>query len=291
MLAVVCSCNTHKPLDLPDPDSGEATEFRIHAEISTDKKAECAVLSLCLTEGDKSCSYTGKVYVDGEPMNANGFRINFSDTPIHTVLLPATLLPGEHAVKVEVHAWEHTETAELSFTEPIRHPEMWIQIGHNDKTGYTYISVDENPYGLKFTVTDHITVNGKCTYSCCADSGRTDTKTVTKTIEDDMYLPEFEPEAGVQYKLINRKAREDEMTSFGMENYRWKQVWRSDSEGYWDWEEEFTGKTFFQITSAVQDIKVSITGVSGITVKVFCSETEVSYNGVRLGSDNYTYTI
>lgn len=291
MLAVVCSCNTHKPLDLPDPDSGEATEFRIHAEISTDKKAECAVLSLCLTEGDKSCSYTGKVYVDGEPMNANGFRINFSDTPIHTVLLPATLLPGEHAVKVEVHAWEHTETVDLTFKEPIRHPELWIQIGHDDKSGCTYLSVDENPYGLKFTVTDHITVNGKCTYSYCDYSGHVDSKTVTKVIEDDMYLPVFEPKAGVQYKLINRKAKEDEMTSFGMDNYRWKQIWVNESEGYWDYVEEYAGRTFFQVTSAVQDIDVRIDGVKGITVKVYCSEKEIRYNGIMMGSGSYSYTI
>ena len=291
LVAALCSCNTHKPLDLPDPNDGETTEFKIHAEISTDKKAECAVLSLCLTEGDKTCNYTGKVYIDQEPINASGFRINFSDTPIHTVALPTDLLPGEHAVRVEVYAWERTETIDLTFNEPIRHPELWIQIGHDDKSGFTYLSVDENPYGLKFTVTDHIVVNGKCTYSYCVYSGQTESKSETKVIEDSMYLPEFMPEAGVQYKLINRKAKEDEMTSFGIDNYRWKEVWVNESEGYWDWVEEYAGRSFFKVTSTVQDIKVHIEGVRGITVKVYCSEKDVNYNGVRMGEDSYSYMI
>lgn len=291
LAAAVCSCNTHKPLDLPDPDDGETTEFTVHAEISTDTRAECAVLSLCLTEGDKTCNYTARVYIDGKPTDADGFRINFSDTPIHTVALPADLLPGEHSVRVEIHAWEHTETLDLTFREPMRHPEIRVQVSHDDSTGYTMLSVDGNPYGLKFTVTDHIAVVGTCTYELCAEAGRTETHTDRKTIEDSMYLPEFEPQAGVQYKLVNRKAKEDEMTSFGIDNYHWKQIWVNESEGYWDWVEEYAGRSFFKVTSAVQDIDARIEGVVGITVSVQCSEKEVNWNGVRLGEDIHSYTI
>ena len=289
--AVLCLGCSHKPLDLPDPDGGEAAVFSIHAEISTDRMAECAVLSLCLTEGDKTCTYTGKIFIDGEPMNAAGIRINFSETPIHTVSLPSSLLPGEHSVRVEINAREHTEILGLSFREPIRHKEIWVRIGHDDKSGCTYLSVDDNPYGLQFTVTDHIVVEGECSYEHCIWPGFTATAVETMTIEDEKYLPAFVPKAGVQYELVNRESKENEMTSFGIDSYGWRQVWNNAGEGYWDWEECYTGRSFYEVTSALQHIDVTIVGVSGITVRVFCTETEVVFNGVLMGTESHSYTI
>ena len=294
-IAALCACSPHKPLDLPSPDDGDTqTEetdegFSIRAEVYTGSSAGRSVLSISLTSGDGSLPYTGKVLLDGAPLDGGDIAIDFSSSPVRKVDLPVRLLPGTHTVRAEVTCGDRTESAEVSFEEPVRHPVLMVTIDQQD--GYTCVSVADNIYSLELAVTDRLTVRGECTYQYCAEEGHTETTTVQKTLEDNVFLPEFVPEGGTRYRLANRGALEDELTSCSMDNYCWKKSWVMESEGYWEWKKEYLGRTYYRLTSTREEISAAIKAFGDVTVKVHCYVDGVSWNGQPVDKGIYSYQI
>lgn len=276
--------------DIDVPFDISVAPFKIHAEVSTPESSSVSTLIINLVEGLADKDYSGKVYLDGTVIDEDGFSVNFSKTP--TLMLEIPLVrPGEHVIRIEMSDGTHEENFEIRYDEPLRHPNIDIYISHDDETGHTRLMLRENPYGLFLAVRDSISVCGRCDYyeTTYPDYYRKMTDYKEYHLTED--LETFIPKAGKYYRLIDKESAEKKITDAGVYTTLWQKVWRTDSEGYWDYYEVDGPFIHFKITSSQQFISAELETMQGVTVHVHCTEPGCIYNGKELTDSEYSYNL
>ena len=141
------------------PFSVTSEPFSLHAEVSTDQSAGTSTLLLTLAQGVADRDYDGKVSIDGEEIKGLDFKVNFKKTPILKLNLPLAR-PGTHDVDVELTHGDQMRSASFRFTEPLRYPDVDVEIARSPSTGKTRLMVRSNPYSLSLAVRDSLVVRG-----------------------------------------------------------------------------------------------------------------------------------
>lgn len=287
LLTFLISCGKHEPIHIEDRT--ETASFSFHAEVETNLSMEHSSISVCLTSGQTVKPYKVEITIDGELYDRLSRNVYFASTPIYKENLPE-VFPGRHVAIITLSIDECRVADTLSFTEPVRHKELNMEI-RNDESGYTYFILESNPYNLSVSVTDSLIVEGSCTYTYCTSPSFTRTETKHKTLTDVRNLYNITPKEGEKVKLIDWGAKEEEMESFGEMNYGWKEVWKTDSEGYWDYYEVALDLSHYRVISSKQYITASFEPLSGITVNVRTDVPGCFFNGVDLSKGTYSYPL
>lgn len=273
--------------DILLPFSIEAAPFRPHVEISTPASSQVTTLILNLVEGVADKRYTGKVYMDGAVTDELGFVVNFSMTPTLMLELPL-VRPGEHTVGVELSDGVRTQKTEARYNEPLRHSNLHVHITHDGTTGFTCMMVEKNPYGLFLSVRDSISVRGECVYNEPDMPDNYTRVTDSMEVHATASIGRFIPKDGEVFCLVNRDDAESRVTNSGHQTTLWEPVWKTDSEGYWDYIKVPGPYVPFKIISSEQYITAGFEVIDGIAVHVHCEEKGIFYNGVPLDGGEYT---
>lgn len=276
-------------LDLPFEVS--ISPFAIHAEVSSPSSSKVSSLMINLTQGIADREYKGRVLIDGTCIDDRGFSVNFSNTPILVLEIP-DVRPGSHDILIELSDGKRPETFSLRFDEPLRHPNLDLYITHDSQSGYSRLLVHDNPYDLSLEVTDSLIVTGCCQYSMPGSPDCYTRQTSYNSAKGSSFLERFIPEDGVYYDLIDRKSIEKRVTDDGVQTKVWDKVWRTDSEGYWDYYEIDGPFVHYQITSSKLYIHADFEKMQGVTVHVHCTESGCIFNGKAIEENTeYTYQL
>ena len=269
----------------------ETDSFTVHAEVKADARDDRSSLLVSLTDGIRDRRYEGMVYLDGDEDGGIAFGGNFGSSPIISVPLPL-LRPGRHEAEVRLSDGIATETTSLPFDEPMRHPVIDIHLSHNPGSGKTMMTVGPNPYAIIFTVRDSLTVKGVCDYHRASSSeGNTITYHEEKTLTDVASIGPLAPTEGTKYMLADRESTEKAMEEYAIENTTWKEVWKSDGEGYWAYSVVSDGMSHYRVISSVDRLEAVIEKVEGVTAVVHCSEDGFIWNGVTLSGADYSFRL
>lgn len=259
-----------------------ALPFEIHTEMNTSSSSTSALM-LSLKSGSTTTNYDVTILVDGETLQGmNPVKVNFASTPIKTLTLPLQR-PGRHTVSAKVTDGHTTQTASLSYTEPVRHPYIDITLKHNDSNGRHVAVVGSNPYGIELTFKTSLQLTGKSTfcistyeyyYSDITYSSR------TKTLNDSRSSSEEYDNVSVD--LIDRDALALKMTSsYEMSNvmeYCCNPGDGENSDQIW-WQSFKQERAYYVITK--EDLKIDISGekVPGVILRVTNSIGKMTLNG------------
>ena len=276
--------------DLEIPFEVSVAPFSIHAEILTPASSSVTTLMINLVSGIPDRDYTGTVSVDGVCTDEKGFSVNFAKTPTLMLEIPQ-IRPGEHRVDISISDGRKTEEMSLRYDEPVRHPVMDIYISHDDETGKTRFMVHDNPYSLSFVIRDSLHVKGRCDYQVATFEDHTEDRREYAEASDGATLDRFIPADGRWYDLVDKDRTELEITCQGRQSTCWDRVWRTDSEGYWDYFIVDGDFVHFVITSSVQEITAEIEKMQGVTVNVHCTESGCVFNGKELSGDWYSFKL
>lgn len=260
-----------------------ALPFEIHTEMNTSSSSTSALM-LSLKSGSTTTNYDVTILVDGETLKGmNPVKVNFASTPIKTLTLPL-LRPGRHSVSAKVTDGHTTQTASLSYTEPVRYPYVDITLKHNDSNGRHVAVVGSNPYGIVLTFKTSLQLTGKSTYcistyeyyySDISYASKTKTLSDSRSSSDDY--------DNVSVDLIDRDALALKMTSsYELSNrmeYRYDPGSGGEDSGREWWEKTGTERAYYSITQ--EDLKIDISGekVSGVTLRVTNNIGKMTLNG------------
>ena len=276
--------------DINLPFEISASPFKFHAEVSMPESSLVSTLIINLVDGIADKEYTGNVYVDGAAISEDGYSVNFSKTP--TLMLEIPLIrPGQHTILIEMTDGIQKEKSEIRYEEPLRHPSIDLYIDHDADSGFTRLMVRDNPYGLHLAVSDSISVKGSCEYNISTSPDCYKRMTDYKEFHMTENLGKFIPNAGEYYSLIDKDSAEKKITDAGVQTTVWEKVWKTDSEGYWDYYEVDGPFVHFEITSSEQFITAEFETMQGVTVHVHCTEPGCIYNGEELTGSEYSYTL
>lgn len=269
----------------------DSEPFALHAEVRSDLSAGTSTLLLSLAEGIANKEYTGVVLVDDEVIDRKGFKVNFKDTPIFSVVIPL-LRPGSHSITVKMNDDMSEEQVSFLFEEPLRYPDMQVEIARSPSTGKTRFMVRSNPYGLSVEIKDSLVVKGRCDYHRAVEwwEDRMEDKTDYKEVCDVVELPRFLPKTGVWYDLTDTGSRETVITTQFQNNTKWAGQWSNTGEGGWEYYIVSDGVSYYKIESSTHHLKVDFESMLGVTVHVSNSERDVIYNG-RPIDKTYSYKI
>lgn len=267
--------------ELEVPYTVHAIPFSIHSEISTEGTETRMMLSL--RSGDPSTTYDVGILYDGQTVNGfDKVKVNFSSTPIKTLILPL-LRPGRHNVSIEVTDGHTTETANMNYSEPVRYPHIDITLRHNSSNGRHEAVIGDNPYGIELTLKTMLTLTGTSTY--CVSTyeyyySDITYKTKTKLLSDSSISSR--PHDGITISLIDRDALAAKMTSsYEMSNvmeYCCNPGDGENSDQIW-WQSFKQERAYYVITK--EDLKIDISGekVPGVILRVTNSIGKMSLNG------------
>ena len=281
--------NFSQVLKVPFSDTSEP--FSLHAEVSTDQSAGTSTLLLTLAQGVADRDYDGKVSIDGEEIKGLDFKVNFKKTPILKLNLPLAR-PGTHDVDVELTHGDQVRSASFRFTEPLRYPDVDVEIARSPSTGKTRLMVRSNPYSLSLAVRDSLVVRGYCKYHRCSYiEDRLDYFTEWKELCDVVTLERSVPKTGFWYDLTATDLLETTLTNISIKNTRWDAVWNNAFEGFMEYFVVDDGLSFFEVDSTVHYIKLDFEALLGVKVNVTCTDETVVLNGTPVEGGKHSYTI
>lgn len=273
------------------PFSVTSEPFSLHAEVSTDQSAGTSTLLLTLAQGVADRDYDGKVSIDGEEIKGLDFKVNFKKTPILKLNLPLAR-PGTHDVDVELTHGDQVRSASFRFTEPLRYPDVDVEIARSPSTGKTRLMVRSNPYSLSLAVRDSLVVRGYCKYHRCSYiEDRLDYFTEWKELCDVVTLERSVPKTGFWYDLTATELLETTLTNISIKNTRWDAVWNNAFEGFLEYFVVDDGLSFFEVDSTVHYIKLDFEALLGVKVNVTCTDETVVLNGTPVEGGKHSYTI
>ena len=273
------------------PFSVTSEPFSLHAEVSTDQSAGTSTLLLTLAQGVADRDYDGKVSIDGEEIKGLDFKVNFKKTPILKLNLPLAR-PGTHDVDVELTHGDQVRSASFRFTEPLRYPDVDVEIARSPSTGKTRLMVRSNPYSLSLAVRDSLVVRGYCKYHRCSYiEDRLDYFTEWKELCDVVTLERSVPKTGFWYDLTATVLLETTLTNISIKNTRWDAVWNNAFEGFMEYFVVDDGLSFFEVDSTVHYIKLDFEALLGVKVNVTCTDETVVLNGTPVEGGKHSYTI
>ena len=264
--------------------------FSLHAEVKSDLSAGTSTLLLSLAEGIADKDYTGFVYVDEEVIDKKGFMVNFRTTPILSLVMPL-VRPGSHAIRVEIGDGKGSDSLSFLYDEPLRYPDLQVEISRSPSTGKTRFMVRSNPYGLSVAVRDSLVVRGRCDYHVCSSyEDRVDYKTEYKEICDIAQLDRFVPVTGRWYDLTDSQSKEILMTSQSIPNSTWSAEWSNTGEGGYDYFQVPDGLSYYKVESSTHHMSVDFETLLGVTVRVTNAEKAVIWNRTPIG-ESYSYKL
>lgn len=272
------------------PFSIASEPFSLHAEVKSDLSAGTSTLLLSLAEGIADKDYSGFVYVDDEIIDKKGFSVNFRNTPILSIVMPL-VRPGSHAICVEIGDGKGSDSLSFLYEEPLRYPDLQVEISRSPSTGKTRFMVRSNPYGLSVAVRDSLVVRGRCDYHVCAPyEDRVDYKTAYKEICDISQYDRFVPVVGRWYDLTDTQSKEDIITSQFMSNTTWSGYWSNTGEGGFEYIQVSDGISHYKIESSTHHMSVDFETLLGVTVRVSNAEKTVIWNRTPIG-ESYSYKL
>ena len=272
------------------PFSISSEPFSLHAEVKSDVSAGTSTLLLSLAEGITDKDYSGFVYVDDEIVDKNGFSVNFKKTPILSIVMPL-VRPGSHAIRVEIGDGKGSDSLSFLYDEPLRYPEIQVEISRSPSTGKTRFMVRSNPYSLSVAVRDSLVVKGRCDYHVCSSyEDRTENKTAYKEMCDISQYDRFVPVVGRWYDLTDTKTKEDIITSQFIANSTWSGYWSNTGEGGYEYVQVPDGNSFYKIVSSTHHMSMDFETLLGATVYITNSERDVIINGTPI-SVKYSYPL
>ena len=265
--------------------------FSLHAEVSTDQSAGTSTMLLTLAQGVADRDYDGTVSIDGEEIKGLDFKVNFKKTPILKLNLPL-VRPGTHDVTVKLTHGDQVRSASFRFTEPLRYPDVDVEIARSPSTGKTRLMVRSNPYSLSLAVRDSLVVRGYCKYHRCSNiEDRLDYFTEWKELCDVVTLERSVPKTGFWYDLTATELLETTLTNISIKNTRWDAVWNNAFEGFLEYFVVDDGMSFFEVDSTVHHIKLDFEALLGVRVNVTCTDETVVLNGTPVEGGKHSYTI
>ena len=265
--------------------------FTLHAEVSTDSQKGTSTLFLTLAEGIAYRDYEGTVTLDGERINGLDFKVNFRQTPILKLDLPL-VRPGTHEVSVALTCGDIVRNASFKFTEPLRYPDVDVEISRSPSTGKTRIMVRSNPYSLSVAVRDSLAVRGRCDYHRASNrEGYLDKFTEWKDMCDVVELSHIVPETGHWYDLTATELLETTLTNITIKNTKWVSEWIDAFDGIEQWYEVDDGYSNYVVESSVHHITLDFEVLLGVRVNVTCTDETVVLNGNKVEDGKYSYTI
>ena len=264
--------------------------FSLHAEVSSDLSAGTSTLLLSLAEGIPDKEYSGVVYIDDSAIDQKGFTVNFRQTPILSIVMPL-LRPGSHAIRVEIRDELGSDEVSFLYDEPLRYPDLEVEISRSPSTGKTRFMVRSNPYGLSVAVRDSLVVKGRCDYHVCSPyEDRTENRTEYKELCDIAQLDRFVPVIGRWYDLTDTQSKETLMTSQSKANTTWSSSWSNSGEGGYEYYQVADGLSYFKVESSTHHMSVDFETLLGVTVHVANAENTVIWNKVPIG-ESYSYKL
>lgn len=263
--------------------------FAVHAEVNTESVSR-STLMVSLVQGRPTEAYSVSAKIKGTTI-AEMDGIDFRKTPIASLPLPVQR-PGSYDLDVIASDGRTSVSSKVSYKEPLRHPELNMEIARSLSTGKTRFRVTSNPYGLSVAVYDSLVVKGRCDYHVCSVyEDRVDYKTAYKEACDIAELTRFVPVIGTWYNLTDTQTKEDIITSQFMSNSKWSGSWSNTGEGGFEYTQVDDGVSFFKIVSSTHHMKLAFEVIDGITVNVSNSERDVVLNGTVIPSGRYSYKL
>lgn len=265
--------------------------FSLHAEVSTDQSAGTSTMLLTLAQGVADRDYDGTVSIDGERVKGLDFKVNFKKTPILKLNLPL-VRPGTHDVDVELTHGDQVRSASFRFTEPLRYPDVDVEIARSPSTGKTRLMVRSNPYSLSLAVRDSLVVRGNCKYHRCSNvEGRLDYFTEWKELCDVVTLERSVPKTGFWYDLTATELLETTLSNITIKNTTWESEWLDIMDGVEQWWEVDDGYANYVVDSSVHHITLDFEALLGVRVNVTCTDETVVLNGTKVEGGKHSYTI
>ena len=256
----------------------DALPFAIHAEMDT--AGSGSVVMLTLTEGDSSADYYATIQIDGKTVGSP--KVNVSKSPIYRYTIP-TIRPGKHEVSVHLTDMYTVETQDVSYTEPVRHPYLDINLKYNENSGKLYAEIGSNPYDIELKFVTSLTLKGQTTI-CIHDPdywGEARYETKTKTMSDSNTASGIY--GGNSVTLIDRDALVTKLTSSyemsAVIEYKYDPGYGGEDSGR-EWY-EVTGSTRAYYVLKEETLKIDITGekVTGVTLRLTNNIGKMIING------------
>ena len=260
------------------PYAVDAVPFAIHAEMDTSGSG--TVVMVTLTEGDSSTDYHATIQVDDKTVASP--KVNFSKNPIYRYTIP-TVRPGRHEVSVHVTDTYTVESQDVTYTEPVRHPYLDINLKYNENSGKHYAEIDSNPYDISLKFVTSLTLKGQTTV-CKYDSsvwGEKRYETKTKTMSDSNTASGIY--GGNSVTLIDRDALVTKLTSsYEMSDvveYFYDPGYGGEDSGREWYEKTGTERAYYVLKE--ETLKVDVTGekVTGVTLRITNNIGKMTING------------
>ena len=246
---------------------------------------------LTLAQGVADRDYDGTVSIDGERVKGLDFKVNFKKTPILKLNLPL-VRPGTHDVTVKLTHGDQVRSASFRFTEPLRYPDVDVEIARSPSTGKTRLMVRSNPYSLSLAVRDSLVVRGNCKYHRCSNvEGRLDYFTEWKELCDVVTLERSVPKTGFWYDLTATELLETTLSNITIKNTTWESEWLDIMDGVEQWWEVDDGYANYVVDSSVHHITLDFEALLGVRVNVTCTDETVVLNGTKVEGGKHSYTI
>ena len=276
MKIIISTADYSQVLEIPY--AVDALPFAIHAEMDTSGSG--TVVMVTLTEGDSSTDYYATIQIDGKTVASP--KVNFSKNPIYKYTIP-TVRPGKHEVSVHLTDTYTVENQDVSYTEPVRHPYLDINLKYNENSGKHYAEIGTNPYDIELKFVTSLTLKGQTTI-CIHDPdywGEARYETKTKTMSDSYTASGIY--GGNSVTLIDRDALVTKLTgSYEMSaviEYRYDPGYGGEDSGR-EWY-EVTGSTRSYYVLKEETLKIDVTGekVTGVTLRLTNNIGKMTING------------
>ena len=260
------------------PYAVDALPFAIHAEMDT--AGSGSVVMLTLTEGDSSTDYYATIQIDGKTVGSP--KVNFSKSPIYRYTIP-TIRPGKHEVSVHLTDMYTVETQDVSYSEPVRHPYLDINLKYNENSGKHIAEIGSNPYDIELKFVTSLALKGQTTIAIYDSSywGETRYETKTKTMSDSNTASGIY--GGNSVTLIDRDALVTKLTgSYEMSDiveYFYDPGSGGEDSGREWYDKTGTERKYYVLKE--ETLKINITGekVTGVTLRIKNQIGTMTLNG------------
>ena len=277
MMKMIISTKNYSQI-LEVPYAVDALPFSIHAEMETGGTG--SVIMLTLKEGDSVTEYNASITLDGNTIASP--KVNFSKNPIYRYTMPTTR-PGKHDVSVQLTDGYTVEKTSVSFSEPVRHPYIDINLKYNENSGKYVAEISDNPYDISLKFVTSLTVKGQTTIAIYDSRywGETRYETKTKTMSDSNTASGIY--GGNSVTLIDRDALVTKLTgSYELSDiveYFYDPGYGGEDSGR-EWYEK-TGTERAYYTLKEETLKIDITGekVAGVTLRIKNQIGSMTLNG------------
>ena len=253
-------------------------KYEIHCEVST-VGAECSTLLMSLSEGDPKYVYAVSVKHGESELTTE--KIDFANTPIHSIDLPETIRPGVQSLTLFVSDGMTGKQYDIDFEEPIRHPEIPIILSHDDKSGFHIATIGYNPYGIRLEFSVFLDIRGKSSYYHEEERYWWRNPEYSYILEkDERTISENGSDCSIN--LTDRDGIAKSITSQWETSYIWGST--STPGGGEDSGEDYTYITgsmpaFYQIYYETLSIDISSEPLPGISLKVTNNIGNMTING------------